>query len=285
MARTITQINNELQTNFVANTTIQQFYGIPPGSSFDQEFSIVSFERVLFYIIAVSIWVLESNYDELKTHVDNKVAQAKRWSLPVMVQDAKDFQLGDALSWIDGEYRYETENAPAKIVTFAAAQEIGNSVVLKVARTGGADGIQELPESQLTPFAVYINQLKPPGVNLLIVSRPADTLKLYYRVYINPLVLDLTGALLSDPMVKPVEAAIKLYCKSLDFNGGFDVTELTDQLQEATGVVAPVFEQGFAKYGLTSYTQFQDYYIPNAGYLTIDPDFPLEITISYLLLS
>lgn len=284
MARTIAQINTEIQSNFIANPTIQSFYGITPGSTFDAEFSKVSFERVLFYILAVSIWVLESNFDELKTHVDTKVAEAKRWSLPVLVQDAKAFQLGDALQWINGEYRYAATNTDAMVVTYAAAQEIGSSVILKVATVGGVNGIQELSPLQLSAFSDYIRQLKPPGVDLLVVSRPADTLKIYYRIYINPLVLNLSGGLVTDPGVKPVETAIKAYCKSLDFNGRFDVTALTDVLQKIPGVLAPVFQQAFVRYGLNDYQEFADFYTPNAGYLAIDNDNQLDVTLSYFLL-
>ena len=281
MSRTIAEINTELRTNFVANETIKTLYGLSDGSTFEQEFSIVSLEAVLFYIIAVSIWVLERNFDELEQRVTDKVAQAKRWNLPALVQDAKAYQLGDPLVWVDGEYKYIVQEG-ANIITFAAAQEIGNSVVLKVATDFMAPGIQPLEDDHLLAFSEYIAAMKPPGVNLLIVSRPADMLKIYYRVYVNPLVFDLTGGLLTDPSLKPVETAIQQYCKGLDFNGRFSITELTDQLQAIPGVLAPVFVEGHAKYGSEGYTQFSDFYTPNAGYLEIDPDFPLATTITYL---
>ena len=108
-------------------------------------------------------------------------------------------------------------------------------------------------------------------------------MKIYYRVYVDPLVLDSNGALLTNNTIKPVELAIQDYCKGLNFNGVFSVTELTDLIQNAVGVINPVFENGASKYGLVAYDPIQDYFVPNAGYLKIDPAFPLSTTITYIL--
>jgi hypothetical protein len=125
--------------------------------------------------------------------------------------------------------------------------------------------------------------MKPPGVKLVVVNRPADTLKIYFKIYVNPLVMNLSGELLSDTSVKPVELIINEYCKSLKFDGIFNITELTDLIQQGTGVANPVFQNAEAKYGLVPYTPIVDYYNPNSGYLKIDVDFPLSATITYLM--
>jgi hypothetical protein len=284
MARALNDITQELRTNYMANETIQAHYDLAPGAVFEDEFSIVSFEAILFYIIAVSIWTLEKIFDDHKTWMAVKESELKPWNLPSLVANAKKFQLGDDLVYQDDAYKYATVDTETQIVKLASASEVGNIVVLKVAKLDGSGVPEKLHDiDELVPFVEYIKLLKPPGVKLSIVSRPADLLKIYYRVYINPLVMSASGELLSDPSVKPVEDAINAYCKGLNFNGVFSVTELTDKIQQATGVSNPVFESAASKYGLTPYAAINDYFTPNAGYFKIDEDFPLSATITYLV--
>lgn len=132
-------------------------------------------------------------------------------------------------------------------------------------------------------FQAYIKQMKPPGVKMAVVSRPADTLKIYYTVYIDPLVLNINGEMLSNTSVKPVESTITAFIQSLPFDGVFEVTKLTDAIQQTVGVRNPVFQSGEVKYGTLPYQSISDFYVPNAGYLAIDPAFPLSVTIQYVI--
>ena len=127
-----------------------------------------------------------------------------------------------------------------------------------------------------------MNKVKFAGVNIACISRDPDLLKVYFHVYVDPLVINSSGQLISNTAIKPVEDAINDYCKGLPFNGIFSITELTDKIQSATGVINPVFDSGAAKYGTNPYIALGDFYNPNAGYLKVDPGFPLSATITYL---
>lgn len=282
MARTLQDILTELKANFVANPVMQSAYGLTPGNTFEQEFSIVSFEGALLYIVAFSIFALEKNLDNLTTEVDNKIAQARNWSIPNFVEDAYAFQYGDALIYdsVEKRYKYATINEANKIIKVASATEVSSELQLKIATDNGS-GIEPLSLPQITAFGEYIQKLKAPGVNLAVITRPADELKIYYHVYVNPQVLNTSGELISNPSVKPVEDAINSYCIGLDFNGVFNITELTDLIQQIHGVVAPVFDAAEAKFGTNPYTPIIDFYTPNSGYLKIDPAFPLSVTVIY----
>lgn len=283
MARELNIIVGELRSNFISNTNIKTIYNLTPGNTFEEEFSIVSFEAVLLYIIGFSIWTLEKIFDDHKTWMVSEEIQRRSWNLPTLVKNAKNFQFGDTLTFINGRYQYAAQNEALKLVKLASANDAGTILVLKVAGLDANGFPEQLPTPVFTAFKTYIEAVIPPGVQYACVSRPADTLKIYYRVYIDPLVLDSNGASLINPTIKPVEVAIQDYCKGLNFNGVFSVTELTDLIQSATGVLNPVFESADAKYGLIAYAPIQDYYIPNAGYLIIDPAFPLDTTITYIL--
>lgn len=283
MARTIEQLKADLTQSFMANPDMQSLYGFAPGTAFDDEFSKVSFESILFYIIAFFSWTLEKNQDELKSHVDAKIAENQRWNLAAIERDAKAYQHGDTLIWMVNHYGYAVEDDNLKIVKLANASESGETVILKVANEVGGV-ITQLTSTQLTAFQLYMKGFIAPGVDAQIVSRPADLLKIYYTIYYNALVMNPDGSLISNSAVFPVEDVINQYLKGLEFGRGvFSVVELTDRIQQATGVIAPVFNSAAAKYGLQPYSPITNFYNANGGYGIIDPAFPLTTTLNYVL--
>jgi hypothetical protein len=286
MARTIQEIKNELTQNFVDNSTIQNLYGLTAGVDFDTQFSKVSFEGIFFYIIALSIWTLEKLFDEHKLWIENKAKEIKVANTDWYRNLALNFQFGDTIVFEDGTWKYPTINEANKIVKLASVTDEGNYVLIKVASLDNAGNIIPLNNvhaSALTSFNNYIKKMKIAGVKVLSVSRPADELKLYMHIYVDPLVIDATGKLISDGVTKPIEETINNYIKNLPFNGKFNATELVDFLQKTTGVINPVFDNASAKFGTQAYAPIVDYYNPNAGYLEIDPSFPLSTTITYIL--
>lgn len=282
MARTIEEVRLELTSGFVSNSVIQQLYNLTSTTSFDAEFSKVSFEAIFFHFLATAISTVEKLFDTHKQWIETRAKELKWGQLPWYGVTAKKFQFGSALEWIDDEYKYVASIPTAQIVKLAAANSNGGHIFLKVANLDGSGNIITLTPTELTSFSAYMAKVKPPGVNLSCVSRTPDLLMIHYRVYIDPLLLATNGSLLTDPSVFPVEDAINDYIKNLDFNGKFSVTQLTDRIQEKGGVNNPVFESVQAKFGTYNYSAFNDYYTPNAGYLKVDTAHPLSTTITYI---
>jgi hypothetical protein len=127
-----------------------------------------------------------------------------------------------------------------------------------------------------------MSKLQMAGIQVEIISREADDLQVFAHVYIDPLVLAADGSLLTNPTIFPVEDAVNHYISALQFDGVFSITELQDKMQMVPGVVNPVIDNCFSKYGSQSYTQIVDFVTPNAGHLAIDPLFPLSTTITYI---
>lgn len=282
MARTLPEILSELKANFVANTTIQSIYGLTPGNTFEQEFSVVSFEGLLLYIIAFHTWGLENKYDQLREEIEQKILDSRRWSLPNFVADAYAFQYGDALVLQDREWKYPVINPSHQIIKVANASEVEDTVILKVAKV--ESGVyQELSTPEMNAFTEYILELKPPGIDLSIISRAADILRVYYHIYVNPQVINTNGELISNTSIRPVDDVILAYIRGLPYNGKFDITELTDRIQQVPGVIAPIFDEAWSKFGTLPFSQIVDFDIPNSGYYDIDDDpaYDLLATISY----
>ena len=70
MARTITEIKRDICAEWMGNEDVAKAYGFSVGDSFNENFSVVSVENLLFYIVAVVSWVVERLIDTHKSEVD-----------------------------------------------------------------------------------------------------------------------------------------------------------------------------------------------------------------------
>jgi len=127
----------------------------------------------------------------------------------------------------------------------------------------------QLTAGELAAFSSYIEKLKFEGVKIIKDSLPADNLKLQLDIWFNPLVLRADGTRIDGSANTPVKDGILAYLNALPFNGEYANTKLTDALQNVTGVQLPVIKLAQTKYGLYPYTNVDERYIPDAGYLSI----------------
>lgn len=285
MARTIQIIYDSMIAEKTAMATLNQ---LQPNIDSAQTLladltsaSKVAIWRTMFFVIAVAIWTLEKLFDDHKEWIETRAAELIVGTPEWYAQRALEFQYGDSLIFINGKYQYATVNTAIRLVELVSVNEINGQVYMKVAKLSSGDPIA-LTSPELAAFETYMQKIKFAGVIVNCLSRDADLLRIQYHVYVDPLLMNLDGELLSNTSIKPVEIAINKYCKGLPFNGVFSVTELTDKIQAAIGVTNPVFESASAKYGANPFVVLGDYYNPNAGYLSIDPAFPLTDSIIYI---
>lgn len=281
MARTIQTIYDSMVSEKQSMTTLGNLQpNIDSSQNLLQDLtsqSKVAIWRLLFFVVAVSIYVLEKLFDEHKIWIENRASELIVGSEKWYELKAREFQFGDNLEFDGTVYKYPVINEENKIVKIVAAKQSAGLVLLKLAKLDGDNPIP-LNTVELDAFKAYINKVKFAGIKVPCVSRDADELNIAYTVYYNPLVLNSEGQLLSDTSIKPAEIAINNYCKNLPFNGVFSVTELTDKIQQSEGVINPVFRLGETRFGSTPWVPLGDYYNPNAGYISAN------ITIEYLTL-
>jgi uncharacterized phage protein gp47/JayE len=120
--------------------------------------------------------------------------------------------------------------------------------------------------------------MMPPGSKLAVVSRNADMVRYYIDLYYNP-EIELS-------VVKSaVEKAITDYHKNLNtylnFDGRVDLRQLEDGIQAVPSVVNFSINTAQAKPEGAEYVNFNREYKTIAGYVKIDPDYPLSETINY----
>ena len=119
---------------FMADADIREKYGLTADDTFDDSFSSVSLENILFYIIAACCHVLEVFFDTHKSDVDAKISRAVVASVPWYHKMALQFQYGDVLIFDDAtqQYVYASEDVKKQKVKYVAVRDRGTSIQILV---------------------------------------------------------------------------------------------------------------------------------------------------------
>ena len=280
MARTKNEIKQQITDAFIRNEHIISAYGIDTSKSFNEQFSLVSFENTLFEIFAIILFLFEKIFDEHKKEVSEALSEQKPHTARWYRNKALAFQYGfDLRSETDlfdntGKSKEEIENS--KIVKYSAVteSETESRLIVKIATEQGGE-LQPISQGQKASFEAYMNEIKDAGVKITMINYLPDILKLQMKIYRDPLVLNENGMSIRTGE-KPVEKAIKEYFKKLPFNGELVLAHLVDALQQVEGVKIPhiiLAESKWIDAGVNDYGNYQPIEvktIPISGYFKIE---------------
>ena len=290
MARTIREIADGMKADFVRSEALRTAFGLTAGydpdgdaaaqaTYYDQNFSVVSVETCILYVVAACAALVENLFDWFTADVDERVNEDRYGRKGWYEKTAKAFQYQDGngtdyqLDIDTGEYAVTDEEA--RIVKHASAEATnGIGVRLKVAKE--SDGaLAPLTSDELAAFTTYINRLKPAGVPVTVISRNPDRLAVELAVYYDPLVFNAATAL------QKVKETISGYLNSIEFNGEFVTMTMVDWLQSVPGL--DIIEAGEVSAKHAEYTpepiENNARYVPQPGYMTLGDDADLEIKV------
>lgn len=238
MARTIKQIKKLISDEFMASENIRKKYGLSESDTFENAFSAVSFESILFGIVASAIYILESLFDLFKSDVDSKISTAILSTIPWYHKIALEYQHGNPLVLDEStmQYVYETQDPDKQVVKFAACRDNLGYVAILAAGADNTGRPVKLPDDILTPFKQYMNDRKPAGIPIEIHSYDPDMIKIELTVQYDPLLFNADGSLISDPSSFPVEQAVTEYLYGIEYGGVMNKTKLVDAVQSVAGV-------------------------------------------------
>jgi hypothetical protein len=239
--------------------------------------------RAVFWVIANCAYGVELIADFAIRNME-KLAANRYGTKPWFVSHSLKFQYGDTLTFQNDQYSYPVIDATKQIIKRAACKENGNTVNLLVAKlVGGVPA--PLSALEKTAYIAYIQETKPPGTDVNIISDPPDEARFFFKVIVDPLLLDLTGQLLSAPGTYPAHEALNAYISNLgsetNFSGKLELFDLFAKMKQATGVVAVYDISSSARYGANPFVVFTERYESHAGHLVVDPANPLTSTIQY----
>ena len=240
MARTKTQIKEEITAYFLDNATIQSMYNLEATKTFAQQFSLASLENILFETMAFIVFVLESFFDVKEAEIDTKLLNQKSGRLSWYRFMSLQFQYGFDLLTDSDQFNNDVATAEqiatSKIIKYAAVTEAdrAGTIVVKVAGETN-DELAPITAAQEIAFKAYVNEFKYAGTRISVINFLADLLFLNLTIEIDPLLLNLNGVSILEGN-KPVEIALKEFLKELPFNGQLTLQSLVDKLQKVKGV-------------------------------------------------
>lgn len=228
--------------------------------------SKVAIWRLWVWIFAFASKAMYEIFESFKAYTEVTFAKNQQGTLLWWNTEIRAWQFGDTLQFLDGVFKYAVIDELKQLVSQVSLETLDAVLVFKVAKDDGAGGLEPLTLTERDTLQGYINQIKFPGTFTTVISIVADDLKLNYKIYYN-------AELVQADIELAIANSVDLYLASVVFNGKFQHTELTDQLQLIEGVEFPIFENGFAKPDASptiDYVEIVDNYTASAGYFKID---------------
>ncbi|MDR1623914.1 MAG: hypothetical protein LBS04_02965 [Tannerellaceae bacterium] len=273
---TIAEFKKTMTDAFIGNEAVREKYGLSDGLTFEDQFSSVSLESVIFSVVATAMWIMQQLFDQFKVDVsqilNNQMAGTANWYAHKSMMFQFGMDLVDGTDYYDNAGLTSEQIDAMRVVKYAAAVESKDKSILyvKVATDDGNGVRQPLSSAQLTAFKQYLNDVQYAGVRISVINDPADEMKLRMDIYYDPLVLDELGVRLDGTVETPVQDAIRNYLANLPFNGTYTNQGLVDALQVIDGVHIAEIKSAASRYG--DYTEFSEIdarEIAHAGYYKV----------------
>lgn len=245
--------------------------------------SKVAVWRLMLYVAAFSIWVLENLFDTHKAEVSAALAELKPHTARWYRNKALAFQYGFPLfpdsDVFNNAGKTDEQLAASKIIKYSAVTEAETESRLIVKIATEKDGeLQPITEDEKAAFDAYISDIKDAGVKVTVINYLPDILDLKLQTFYDPLVLTSDGTAITGISVakKPVELAIAEFLKELPFNGELILQSLVDKLQQTEGVKIVNVTGAASKWidpSLNGYGDFENIgvsKIPVSGYFKVE---------------
>ena len=242
--RTLEEIKQSIRAAWVADSVFQEAYELDTDKTFDEQFSKVSIEAVITYIMAYAIWALEFLMNQHQSDIDDAITKNALCSIPWYHAQALAFQLGHFVEFNPETYRFEYPEVDeaARIIQFAAVRQVEVEGVTKLRVYVSKAGKQPLSPAELEAFRAYITGIGAAGTHFEIISQAPTSLAFTLQVVRNAMVIDMDGNRLSGGG-KPVEEAISAYLDGIIYGGVFNRTKLVDAIQQADGVSDVILDE------------------------------------------
>lgn len=266
MARTISEIKRAICAEWMGNEDVQKAYGFSANDRFNEKFSVVSIENLLFYIVAVASWVVENLIDTHKSEVDaalnSLTPHRPKWYRDKVLGFMKGKSLANESDTYDTSDMTASEIEAAHVIKYAAVSENALTSILTIKVAGITDGQRSaLDQTTQRQLENYLREVKDAGVRINLINESADRFKCSLFIYYD-------GLLEAESVEKMVLEAVQDYVENLPFNGVYSNMSLVDAVQRVEGVkIAEVESSAIMANGQDSWTPIDVRVVPNSGYM------------------
>lgn len=250
---TVVEVKKIMTDAWISNPAVREKYELQESDSFENSFSLVSIENILFYVVASAVWLSYRLFDRHKSEIEQILREQITGTAAWYAWKARQFQYGMPLvpekDYYDNSGLTDEQSEQKRVVKHAAAAEAADKSILYIKVASGDDlERHKLNTSQLTAFEEYINTVSYAGVRIAVINQDGDEIQLEIDIYYDPLVLDSKGKMLDGTDKTPVQNAIRRYLNNLPFNGVYTNQALVDALQIVPGVGAVGLQSAASRY-------------------------------------
>ena len=251
----------KLTDEWLKQPGVKEIYGIDPDKTFDEQFSAVSIENLLFYAQAFGLMVLEKIVGDRIAKLEEHFNRLRPHTLNWYAGKIKAFQMGDTLP-TDTDV-YPNINKEKQVVKYCSLMERNGVLSAKIAGQDKDGKPTRLSDDDVKKVSAYVSKIKDAGVRVLLSSGDADKFNVSLLIHYDPL---------KRLEAKDIKKVVSEYLESMPFDGIYSNMALIDAIQKVDGVrVAEVLESS-ASYGSNPSKKIISTYSPNSGYMTIRKD-------------
>lgn len=237
---------------------VKETYGVDPDKTFDEQFSAVSVESLLFYALAFGLMVLEKITGDSITKLEEHFNRLRPHTLSWYAEKIKAFQLNHTLP-TDSDVYLEI-NEDAQVVKYCSLTERNGILSAKIA--GRKDGKpSRLEHDTVKKVSEYVARVKDAGVRVMLTSGDADKFSVKLLIHFDTL---------KDLTTRDIERAISTYLESMPFDGIYSNMALIDVIQKIDGVRIAEVLTSSASYGNNTPTDIISTYVPMSGYMELN---------------
>lgn len=276
MARSISEIKRAICAEWMGNEDVQKAYGFSAGDRFNEKFSIVSVENILFYVVAVASWVVENLIDTHKSEVDaaldSLTPHRPKWYRDKVLGFLKGKSLVNESDVYDTSDMTASEIENIRVVKYAAVSENASTSILTIKVAGETNGRRSaLDPTTKRQLENYLREVKDAGVRINLINESADRFKCSLRICYD-------GLLEADSVASLVLGVVQDYVENLPFDGVYSNMSLIDAIQRVEGVkIAELESSSIMANGSDSWTPIDVRVVPQSGYMSVESS---DVTIT-----
>jgi len=234
-------------------------YGIDTSKGFEEQFSAVSIESLLFYAQAFGLMVLEKIVGDSIAKLEEHFNRLRPHTLNWYAGKIKAFQMGDTLPTDTDMYPEIKEDA--QVVKYCSLTERNGVLSAKIAGQDKDGKPTRLSDDDVKKVSAYVSKIKDAGVRVLLSSGDADKFNVSLLIHYDPL---------KRLEAKDIKKVVSEYLESMPFDGIYSNMALIDAIQKVDGVRVAEVLTSEAKYGGNITKSIDSVYVPTSGYMQIE---------------
>ncbi len=255
---TTAEWKKRLTDKFISTPRVIELYHLDPDKNFEEQFSKVSIESILFYTVAYGFMIIDKIIGDKIAELQQQFEALRPHTLQWYASKIKAFQINHTLAQDSDKYNAIDESA--KVVKYCSLSEDNGILSAKIA--GINDGRPTRLDGEIVAkVEEYISRVKDAGVRVLVSSGEADMFTCELLIHYDPL---------SNLSEGDIKRAISAYLESMQFDGVYSNMALIDALQKVDGVRVAELITSKAHYGGNLDTEIVSIYTPNSGYMALN---------------